>query len=63
MLEKVDKKEKKSVKIIERVTDNEEEALMQEIESLQHKLILRTNKVLSSQAGKQEMIKLRAQGY
>ena len=28
MLEKVDKKEKKSVKIIERVTDNEEEALM-----------------------------------
>ena len=63
MLEKVDKKEKKSVKIIERVTDNEEEALMQEIESLQHKLIMRTNKVLSSQAGKQEMIKLRAQGY
>jgi len=28
MLEKVDKKEKKSVKIIERVTDNQEEALM-----------------------------------
>ena len=62
-LEKVEKKEKKSVKILERVTENEEEALLQEIESLQQQLIQRTNKVLSSEAGKNEMIKLRAQGF